>query len=447
MEQASLFIMLNTCNSETYRFEMLLFLSIFRYNVQYQYIWTFIRNVAVQEKKIIQLIEEHSSSAEAENSQEHVKQIYFQYVDEIINKLSQVNEEEKGALLKQLKEADQVYLNAQKLEIIGHVLFSRHGKSAIWAQKRLGMSPNAPIAASAEASMSQTNQFTGNLLLYPGNNQPFIAISPMNRAMQTAGLLIPENICDAEISIEPALTENSSHPSGCDLRSKADMKKIYEATSFWREPVKVILWFFSMLFSGQKEFDNLYEKRMQALDNIKKHGSVESQLIDNCVDVKQDLDYAGDKVEEIKKLIEKVDGRDCWFFGHGKNFQSFFAELFGIKSIFAYAETRSVYKTRNDQNELSLFTPPYVLQVNQETGAIEGKFTASLGISAPLKQINTGADSARTISLLGGPMVQNKPMADPISREQTCPSLVSELMEEHQNEARADHHAGVGNLS
>lgn len=165
---------------------------------------------------------------------------------------------------------DQVYLNEQKLEIRGHVLFSRHGKSAIWAQKRLGMSPNAPIAASAESSMSKTNQVTGNLLFYPDHNQSFIAISPMNRAMQTAGLLIPEHICEAEISIEPALTENSNHPSGCDVRSTADMKKIYEATSFWREPFKVILWFFSMLFCSQKDFNHLYEKRIASPGKYKK---------------------------------------------------------------------------------------------------------------------------------------------------------------------------------
>ena len=397
----------------------------------------------MQEKKFIQLIEERSASVEAENNPDQIKKMYFQHVEEIINKLGLVKEEEKGGLLKQLKEADQVYLNSQKLEIMGHVLFSRHGKSAIWAQKRLGMSPNAPIAASAEASMSQTNQVTGNLLFYPEHNQPFIAISPMNRAMQTAGLLIPENIDDAEISIEPALTENSSHPSGCDVRSTADMKKIYEASSFWLTPLKVILWFFSMLFSSQKDFDLLYEKRMQALGNIKKHGSVESQVIDNRLDVKQDLDYAGDKVAEIKRLIEKADGRDCWFFGHGKNFQAFFTDLFGIKSIFAYAETRSVYKARNEQNELSLFTPPYVLQVNQETGAIEGKFTASLGISDTL----TAPDSARAISLLGRPTVQDTPQEGLRSTDQARPSVVAELVEEYQDEVRADYNVGAGNLS
>ncbi|MDR3501420.1 MAG: histidine phosphatase family protein [Legionella sp.] len=399
----------------------------------------------MQEKKFSQLIEEHSFSTEAENAQGQIKKFYFQSIEEIINKLSQVNEEEKGPLLKQLKEVDQGYLNAQKLEIMGHVLFSRHGKSAIWAQKRLGMSPNATIAASAESSMSQTNQVTGNLLFYPEHHQPFIAISPMNRAMQTAGLLIPENICEAEISIEPALTENSSHPSGCDVRSTADMKKIYETTSFWREPLKVILWFFSMLFCSQKDFDNLYEKRKQALENIKKHGFVEPQVIDERIDVKQDLDYAGDKVEEIKRLIEKADGRDCWFFGHGKNFQTFFADLFGIKSIFAYAETRSVYKTRNEQNEVSLFTPPYVLQVNQETGAIEGKFTASLGISTTLEQTKTSLDSSRPISLLGGPIVQNTPQVDPSSKERALPSSVCEIMEEQEESAK--HRAGTGGLS
>lgn len=398
----------------------------------------------MQEKKFSQLIEEHSSS-EAENAQDQIKKLYFQRIEEIINNLNHVNEEEKGPLLKQLKEVDQAYLNEQKLEITGHVLFSRHGKSAIWAQKRLGMSPNAPIAVSAESSMSQTNQVTGNLLFYPEHNQPFIAISPMNRAMQTAGLLIPEHICDAEISIEPALTENSSHPSGCDVRSTVDMKKIYETTSFWREPLKVILWFFSMLFCSQKDFNNLYEKRMQALENIKKHGLVESQIIDGHIDVKQDLDYAGDKVEQINKLIKKADGRDCWFFGHGKNFQTFFADLFGIKSIFAYAETRSVYKTRNEQNELSLFTPPYVLQVNQETGAIEGKFTAVLGCSDRLNQIQTSPDSSRSISLLGGPIVQHTAQVGPSSQEQVLPS-VCEIMEEYQEEVRADYSASTGNL-
>ncbi len=393
-------------------------------------------------------MDEKSSFVEAESTEDQRKQVYFQHVEDLITKLNQANDEAKGALLKQLKEADQVYLNAQSLEITGHILFSRHGKSAIWAQKRLGLSPNAPISASAESNMRESNQVTGNLLFYPEHPKPFIAISPMNRAMQTAGLLIPAHISDAELSIEPALTENSSHPSGTDVRSKADMKKVYATISFWRSPFKVILWFFSMLFCSQKDFDSLYEKRLQALNNIKKHGFVEPQIIDGRIDVKQDLDYAGDKVEEIKKLIEKAEGRDCWFFGHGKNFQTFFADLFGMSSIFAYAETRSVYKTKNEQNEVSLFTPPYVLHVNQETGAIEGKFTATTGLSAPLKQIEASLDSSRAISLLGGPMVQNELQAGLSSKGQEKSSSVCEIVEEHREELGVEGVvAGIGQIS
>lgn len=51
--------------------------------------------------------------------------------------------------------------------------------------------------------MEITNQLSGRLLFYPANQHPRIAISPMNRAMQTAGLVIPVEINNAQISILP----------------------------------------------------------------------------------------------------------------------------------------------------------------------------------------------------------------------------------------------------
>lgn len=304
---------------------------------------------------------------------------YLKEINKLIEQLNKSQDELRGKIVKQIKETDRLYLQAKGIEITAHILFSRHGKCSTWEQKSLGLSPNAAISEQAAKNMGITNQFSGSLLFYPANQHPRIAISPMNRAMQTAGLVIPAEIYNAQISILPFLVENSISPSGYDVRSKEDMQKLYDRVSFWKSPIQKILLKISMWIYSDEDFKQLYKKRMAAVEKIQIHGKpvILEARADGKPDVCQNLDYSGDKIKDTKAFIDGLDQQDCWLFGHGKNFKTFFKSVFGIESAFDYGETRSVYKIKVD-GVASLYYPPYVMLINQETGKIEGKYTATL---------------------------------------------------------------------
>lgn len=337
-----------------------------------------------------------------------LKQVYSLHIQELIIELNQSDERQKAALLKQLKATDQLYLEALGSTITGHVLFSRHGKCSRWQQKKMGLSPNTVIEDDAQQNMTITNQSTNNLLFYPQHKRPYIAISPMNRALQTAGLVIPQQLTDAEIAIEPALTEISETPSGFDLRSPADLKKLYAETSFWQEPLKKILFKISIWLYRDKEFQLLYTQRQSAVLAINKHGNNIDTAKDGQgrPDVAQNLDYKGNKIEDIKQLIDRAGARDCWLIGHGKNFKTFFTHELGISADFDYAETRPVYKVKTAHNA-SLFSPPYALVINQDTGLIDGKYSGILVTSLQGKtDAESTANSLSKLAMLDGPMPQ-----------------------------------------
>ena len=307
---------------------------------------------------------------------------YLTQINQLIEQLNTCQDIQRSEILKQIKEMDKLYLLAKGIEITGHILFSRHGKCSMLGQKKLGLSPNTAISEEAAQNMKATNKSSGDLLFYSANGEsPYIAISPMNRAMQTAGLVIPEKIKNAVISVEPFLVENSDAPSGYDVRSKADMQKLYDQLSFWKTPIKKFLLKISMWIYSDEDFKQLYEKRKNAAAKIQAHGNTILNFgDDDNPDVRQNLDYNRDKIADTKAFIEQVDQRDCWFFGHGKNFHAFFQKVFGNNSAFDYGETRSVYKVKAN-GKASLFSPPYVMVINQETGKIEGKYTATVSMS------------------------------------------------------------------
>ncbi|WP_115709639.1 phosphoglycerate mutase family protein [Legionella sainthelensi] len=320
---------------------------------------------------------------------------YLKEINKLIEQLNKSQDDQRGEILKQIKETDRLYLQAKGIEITAHILFSRHGKCSTWEQKRLGLSPNAAISERAAKNMEITNQLSGRLLFYPANQHPRIAISPMNRAMQTAGLVIPAEINNAQISILPFLVENTVSPSGYDVRSKKDMQKLYDKLSFWKAPIQKILLKISMWIFNDEDFKQLYKKRIEAAEKIQVHGKpviLESRA-DGTLDVCQNLDYSGDKVNDTKALIEGLEQQDCWLFGHGKNFKTFFQQVLGIQSDFDYGETRSVYKIKCDGEASSLYHPPYVMLINQETGKIEGKYTATLSMASMEKTTHERYDS------------------------------------------------------
>ncbi len=298
------------------------------------------------------------------------------YLKEIHTLIGQLNDGHEH-ILRVIKETDTQYLEAKGMEITGHILFSRHGQSTVWGQKKLGLSPNAPISEHAAKNMATTNQTSGALLFYSSHvSTPLIAVSPMNRALQTAGLVIPAEIKNAEITVSPFLVENSLTPSGYDVRLKADMYKLYEQLSFWMSPVKKLLLKCSMWLYSDQDFELLYGKRKVAAEKIQGYGNkILNSEANNKPDVFQNLDYNCDKIEDTKALIDRVNQQDCWMFGHGKNFKAFFQKVLGIGSVFDYGETRRVYKIKVS-NLTSLYSPPYALVINQKTGRIEGKYTA-----------------------------------------------------------------------
>ncbi len=311
-----------------------------------------------------------------------IQDSYLKEINKLIEQLNKSQDDQRRKILKQIKETDRLYLQAKGIEITAHILFSRHGECSSWGQKRLGLSPNAAISEKAAKNMETTNQFSGSLLFYPTTQHPQIAISPMNRAMQTAGLVIPAEINNAQISILPFLVENTVSPSGYDVRSKEDMQKLYDRLSFWKSPIQKILLKISMWIYSDEDFKQLYKKRMEAAEKIQIHSKpvILESRVDGKPDVCQNLDYSGDKIKDTKAFIERVEQQDCWLFGHGKNFKTFFQNVLGIDSDFDYGETRSVYKIKINGEVSSLYHPPYVMLINQETGKIEGKYTAILSM-------------------------------------------------------------------
>lgn len=342
---------------------------------------------------------------------------YLTEVNRLIKQLNVAQSEQIQQILRMLREADRLYLNARGMEITGHILFSRHGQCSIWDQKKLGVSPNTAISEEAERNMAKTNRSSGALLCYaPQEHPPLIAVSPMNRAMQTAGLATPLEIKNADIRVLSFLAENSIAPSGYDVRSVADMQELYNQLSFWTSPIRKLLLKLAIWTYSDRDFDLLYEKRKSAAEKIQEHGN---KILSNGdkPDVCQDLKYHGDKIKDIRALIDTVDQRDCWLFGHGKNFWAFFQDVFGMESAFDYAETRRVYKT-NTQGNSSLYTPPYVLVINQKTGVIEGKYTGEPRIprqekSSHVEHVSpsgeeSSPDVSRAMTQLGNPVVQQQ---------------------------------------
>lgn len=315
-----------------------------------------------------------------------MKQLYLHHIGELVEQVNKASKEEKRQLLEQIKESDKFYLEALGLVIHGKVLFTRHGECGVWAQKKLGANPNSAISENAEQNMSQTNEMTDALLSHP-DKPPRIAISPLVRAMQTASLLIPKEI-KANISVEVYLSENSSAPSGLDIRSQEDLLAVKKQTPFFS--LKRFLLFLASIFYGTEDFKLLKDKRDTAIAKIQKH-NIPGQHILKDNKLPQSLDYEGDKIKDTKKLIDETGDEDLWLIGHGKNFSAFFDDAFGIDRNFKYCETRTAYRIKAAGLEPTLYTPPYALVVNQQTGEIEGLYT---GISiASTKGGHKGVDA------------------------------------------------------
>lgn len=315
---------------------------------------------------------------------------YQKKIEDLINKLNDLNSndypEQVNKTVQQIKAADQQFITNSGLTITGHVLFSRHGESSEWSKKKLGFRPNAGLEDRAFTNMANTNQFTSALLNYP-DKKTNIAVSPLVRAKQTASLVIPANIKEAQIIIEPALSENSFTPSGNNISSLEQLKQEYNKMTFWQTPVKVILFLLSIwLYQYTGVFKRIQDQSSQAdqtmlnINGINKEDYFSRGVSDPETGYFFDTNSIPEqeKIKATRQLIKdnlKSEANDYWLFGHGQNFRLFFETLFGINSPFEYGETRSVYNVQKVPGISSLFSPPYTLVIDQTTGNIRGKYT------------------------------------------------------------------------
>lgn len=351
---------------------------------------------------------------------------YQKRIKDLVEQLNRLSPDDyphqAHSIMQDIKTADQQFLLSLKLSTKGHLLFSRHGESSNWSQKKLGLNPNAPLEEQAIINMAQTNKATKSLLHYP-DKAPHIAVSPLVRAKQTASLVIPEGLSSVQIIIQPALSENSYTPSGNNITSLAQMKNEYQKMSFWKTPLQVILYALSIWFFGYPEvFQKIQEQSNQADNIMLQVPGVDAETYYSQGQINpRDGSYSFDthsltedqKVEKIRRLIRdnlKSSENDYWMFGHGKNFQLFFSETFGITSEFEYGETRSVYNVQKEPGATSLFNPPYTFVIDQQTGQIKGKYTEStLALEKNPWTLTIVSDSTRTMSERGLELSTLKP--------------------------------------
>lgn len=302
--------------------------------------------------------------------------LYTAHIHALIISLNQCNSDSgRNTLITQINETNRIYLEACQLRFNAQILFSRHGKSTMLREKILGLKPNAPISVSAQKNMQGVNQHTQGFLAF--KNLPRIVISPMVRALQTAALLMPTSIRGADVVVNPVLAETSISPSGMDVRSLEDLRKLNEQISFWRAPWQAILFFFSRMFYGDAHFQDSQQLRQKAMDEIQAYNGG-ATIIQSNGDVDQDLLLGQDmKLLHTQQLIHEVEDQDLWLIGHGNNFRRFFKKTFALQVSFDYAETRAIFKVTENSGEVKFFIPPYTLIVNQNTGKIEGKYTGT----------------------------------------------------------------------
>lgn len=123
--------------------------------------------------------------------------------------------------------------------------------------------------------------------------------------------------------------------------------------------------------------------------NEKKSRELEENLGEETTP-KTDLKYPNEREEHFLSGKEKVKRirsfisehfasenpeKDLLLFGHGGVFAKLFSQIFGITDDFHFAEMRSIYVLEKDGKEV-LYTPPYLLRIDQKTGRITGEYKA-----------------------------------------------------------------------
>ncbi|BCA94447.1 hypothetical protein TUM19329_08080 [Legionella antarctica] len=390
---------------------------------------------------------------------------YQQNIKSLINTLNVLNPDKDqnqiNEILGQIKAEDQQFILKSGLYITGHVLFSRHGESALWSQKKLGLNPNAALAQQAMGNMSHSNKFTSALLGYP-DKRTLIAVSPLVRAKQTASLIIPAHLKSAQIIIQPTLSENSFTPSGKNITSLEQLTQEYNQMSFWRTPIKVILFKLSIWFYGYTNVFEQIQKKSSQADEIMLNISGVTSLEyfsqgrqtneEGCIFDTNSLSE-DQKITTTRQLIRdnlKSDEGDFWLFGHGNNFKNFFNKTFGIKSAFEYGETRCVYNIQKDSGLTSLFSPPYIFVIDQSTGRIRGKYTEhTLAFEINLSSLSLVSDSTKKMHEGGldltkpHPAQVNLPELEVLRLEQPKTFTVSQKHDFYENNTNSDTPAAI----
>lgn len=361
----------------------------------------------------------------AQESQDKLREDnYKQLIQDLLAELNDANTTrvEKLTVLRQLKATDKHYFEILRAPIEKEIFLTRH---AHCSQKRkgYGLIPNTTVKESALAAMEQSYQYTEAMLDYSDLQ---IVVSPLTRALQTAGRLVSGH--SNFISIDPVLTENSYAPSGCDIRNTEQLKEMYSSAynpfmkflfffakpsssltnkskeelmhlreNTWN-PFKLLQLYFAIHFYYSDK--QLMEDRNHAIDALKEKSP---DITDSDKEPESHRNVAlteEDKLQGIARLIQESQSTCLWLIGHGKNFRNFIMSLLGDDSIFDYTETCILYWiTDTNSQEKRLVCPPYKLKFNQETGEVEGSYTGLIQRSKkPLSKVLSEQERTEEVS-------------------------------------------------
>ena len=286
-------------------------------------------------------------------------------------------------LLKSLHKLDECYFGSDSKKII----MSRHGQCGS-LQKVLGANPNSGLEDSCKSALRAASINTAKFLRE--NKETRFISSPMRRSLQTASLLLPNNLSNTrtlQLAQSYALAENSEDLSGKNIKSPFDLIKHMVITL----PIDTLKYMFTRKLSMPVRFVTgliLFPVRLlESLASLVTWAFLGHKLKGDMQQVDRNLSVKGfaseapekeaslsdsQKISAIDDLINETE-QDLWLFGHGKNFKTYFNDKFDISESFDYADVRTMFKKIDGNFEAAC----YVLHVDQKTGAIVPKILNS----------------------------------------------------------------------
>lgn len=279
---------------------------------------------------------------------------YYREVKEALSRLVNAkNPEDQAILLSDVNALDLKFMQsrAQINTRPQKIYFTRHAKCTA-SDKVAGLAPNTPVDEEALKAISQTNKITRYFLQENEANNT-IVISPMLRARQTAGKLIPHDF-SGNIEIQHFVTENSLYPSGKPIRNTDELQ---QGTNLWFQV-------------SSNVYTNEYFKNIEALSNQADREILEKSL-HKKIDIPETISILDEeKIGKITDYIKHKTG-DIWVIGHGKNITNYFKTCYQMDESLSFCETRKVWRYQVQDTIFEEFVVPYILIVDQNTGLMK----------------------------------------------------------------------------